>query len=192
MLSQIRYFTQRPVQIESTSATLLWLAHKLGMPWWITYTFGSINIISILDTLISPFLTFSLLLGVIYILWLQWHHQLNLAQTMIALILVFIVSGKVFSPQYLIWLIPLLAYTDAFDSFWLLVWGSISLLTNFIYLFFYSQITDPTQIVLPAGFFATVAIRNILFVFLTLSYLFNWFQARQKDTTTIPFSPVAK
>jgi hypothetical protein len=180
VISQILYFAQRPVQIEATGGSLLWIAHKLGMEWWITYSFGSINILSMLDTIVSQFSLFIFLLGVIYILWSQWHRRLNIARAIIALILVFIVTGKVFSPQYLIWLIPLLAYTGAFDSFWSLVWGCISLLTTFTYLFFYSQITDPQHIVLPTGFFETVALRNVFFLLLTLSYLFNWFQAREK------------
>ncbi len=189
VLSQVSYFAQRPVQIEATGGTLLWIAHELGMPWWITYTFGSINIVSRLSTVIAPLLTLSFLLGVTYTLWLQWQRKLNLAQAMIALILVFIVTGKVFSPQYLIWLIPLLAYTGAFDSFWSFIWGIISLLTNFIYLFFYSQVTDSQHIILPTGFFETAAVRNGFFVLLTASYLFNWFQARQTYTEALPLLP---
>lgn len=192
VISQVSYFAQRPVQIEATGGTLLWIAHELGMPWWITYTFGSINIISRLTTIVSPLLTLSFLLGVAYTLWLQWRNKLSLAQAMIALILVFIVTGKVFSPQYLIWLIPLIAYTGAFDSFWSFVWSIISLLTTFIYLFFYSQVTDSQHIVLPTGFFETAAIRNGLFVLLTASYLFNWFQARQTRTETMSLLPMPK
>jgi len=192
VISQVLYFSQRPMQVEATGSTLLWVAHTLGMHWWITYTFGSINIISSLNAVISPLITFCFLCGVAYILWLQWHQRLNIAQATIALILVFIVTGKVFSPQYLIWLIPLLAYTGAFDSFWSLVWGTISLITTFVYLFFYSQITDSQHIVLPFGFFETIAVRNIFFVLLTLSYLFNWFQARQKQIETLRFLPVPK
>ncbi len=192
VISQVSYFAQRPVQIEATGGTLLWIAHELGMPWWITYTFGSINIVSRLNTIISPLLTLSFLLGVTYTLWLQWRARLNFAQAMIALILVFIVTGKVFSPQYLIWLIPLIAYTGVFDSFWSFVWSIISLLTNFIYLFFYSQVTDSQHIVLPTGFFETAAIRNGFFVFLTASYLFNWFQARQIRAETISLLPIQK
>ncbi len=187
--SQINYFMQRPIQIESTGGTLLWVAHELGMQWWITYTFGSINIISSLNSIISPLSTASFLLGVVYVFWLQWHKQLSIAQVVIALTLVFIVTGKVFSPQYLIWLIPLLAYTGAFDAFWLFIWGTISVLTTIIYLFFYSQVTDSQRIVLPAGFSETVAVRNIFFVLLTLSYLFNWFQARQSHKEVMQLLP---
>jgi hypothetical protein len=192
VVSQVSYFAQRPVQIEATGGTLLWIAHELGMPWWITYTFGSINIVSQLNTIISPLLTLSFLSGVAYTLWLQWRNKLKLVQAMIALILVFIVTGKVFSPQYLIWLIPLIAYAGAFDSLWALVWSIVSLLTTFIYLFFYSQVTDSQHIVLPAGFFETVAIRNTLFVLLTAAYLWNWFQVRQVYAETFPLLPIHK
>jgi hypothetical protein len=125
-------------------------------------------------------------------LWLQWRQQLTLAQAMIALLLVFIVTGKVFSPQYLIWLIPLVAYTGAFDSLWAFIWSVVSLLTTFIYLFFYSQVTNPQHIVLPGGFFETVAIRNGLFVLLTVAYLCNWFQARQPFAEIFPLLPIQK
>lgn len=190
VVSQVSYFAQRPVQIEATGGTLLWIAHEFGMPWWITYTFGSINITSQLNTIVSPLLTLGFLLGVAYTLWLQWRNKLTLAQAMIALMLVFIITGKVFSPQYLIWLIPLIAYTDAFDSLWAYIWCVISLLTTFIYLFFYSQVTDSQHIVLPVGFFETVAIRNSLFVLLTIAYLCNWFQARQTYAETLPLLPI--
>ncbi|GAC1448195.1 MAG: hypothetical protein PVS3B1_27840 [Ktedonobacteraceae bacterium] len=192
VLSQVSYFAQRPIQIESTAGTLLWIAHSLGMPWWITYTFGSINIVSALNAMISPLATCAFFLGVSYVLWLQWRQRLDIARAIIALLLVFIATGKVFSPQYLIWLIPLLAYAHAFDSLWSFVWSTISLLTTFVYLFFYSQITDSQHIVLPAGFFETIALRNILFAFLTISYLFNWFQARQFHSETILLLPTHK
>lgn len=192
VVSQVSYFAQRPVQIEATGGTILWLAHEFGMPWWIIYTFGSINIVSQLNAIVSPLLTFSFLLGVASVLWLQWRNKLKLAQATVALILVFIVTGKVFSPQYLIWLIPLIAYTGAFDSLWAFVWSVISLLTTFIYLFFYSQVTDSQHIVLPSGFFETVAIRNGFFVLLTVAYLRNWFQARQSYAETLPLLPLQK
>jgi hypothetical protein len=97
-------------------------------------------------------------------------------------LLLFVATGKVFSPQYLIWLIPLLAYVGAFDRFWLLCWGAISLLTTFIFAYLYSRVADPLLIPYIPGFVQTVSTRNALFVLLTLAYLFNWFQARQRKS----------
>jgi hypothetical protein len=182
VVSQVQYFLQRPVQIESTSASILWLAHGLGTPWSIAYTFGSINIISPLDTLISHIANAIFVVGVLFVLWRQWCGTMTFAQASVGLLLLFITTGKVFSPQYLIWLIPLLAYTFAATSPWLWLWSSISLLTTVIYAYFYSQLTDPNHIVLPVGFFPVIALRNALFVFLTLSYLCNWFTMQQQTS----------
>jgi hypothetical protein len=179
VISQISYFLERPIQIESSGATLLWLAHLGGMGWTILYTFGSINLNTSLNSLISPLFSGLFILGVIFVFWLQWQNKLDLIQTIIALTLVFISTGKVFSPQYLIWLIPLLAYAGAFTKFWSIMWGTISFLTSFIYIVFYSQILDPNHIKIPSGFFEVAAIRNILLGTLTLAYLFNWFQSRR-------------
>jgi hypothetical protein len=183
VVSQLSYFLQRPVQVESTGSTVLWIAQHMGLPWQrIEYSYGSINIINDkLGHTISLMGTSCLVIGMIYILWLQWHKKLDIVQASIALILVFLATGKTFSPQYLMWLIPLLAYAGAFNGFWLFCWGMISLLTTILYIFFYSQL--PTSInahiiTLPTGFLAVVNVRNTFFVGVTLAYLFNWWQTR--------------
>ena len=184
ILSQLNYFAQRPIQIESTSSTLIWLAHFLGVPWLgVYYDFGSVNIVSDISALISPIGTIFLVLGFLYVLWSQLRGKIDITQAAIALLLLFITTGKVFSPQYLIWLIPLLAYAGAFDLFWLISWGTISLLTTILYIFFNSQLAAPTNpdlIFIPGGFLEIVTVRNVFLILLTLSYLFNWFHARQR------------
>lgn len=182
VISQLSYFLHRPIQVESTGGTLLWLARIFGIPWQgIVYDFGSINIVSGLTGIVSAISTVCLVLGYLYVLGLLWFRKLDIAQTAIALTLIFIATGKVFSPQYLIWLIPLLAYVGAFDTFWLFFWGSISLQTTIIYAFFNSRIsTGTSSITMPSGFFEMAGVRNVFFVLLTLAYLFNWFQARQR------------
>ncbi|MBO0792167.1 MAG: hypothetical protein J2P36_14645, partial [Ktedonobacteraceae bacterium] len=120
---------------------------------------------------------------------LQWRGRLDLTQAFIALLLVSIATGKVFSPQYLIWLIPLLAYAGAFDARWLLLWGTTSLLTTFAYAFFYTRaMSDINMLINTPGFFETVGLRNAFFVLITLSYLFNWFQLRQRRS--LPLSAI--
>jgi hypothetical protein len=180
VLSQFLYFIQRPVQIEATSSTFLYLTANLGYPLQITSSFGSLNIISPFDPLASSVCTLLFCIGSVYIIYTQWHDRIDITQATIALLLVFIATGKVFSPQYLIWLIPLLAYAGASDGFWLLCWGLAASLTTFIYMVLYMQTSDPLQIPFVPGYFQAVTIRNGLIVFLTLAYLFNWFQARQR------------
>lgn len=182
VMSQLAYFANRPIQVEATGSTLLWLAHSL-FPIDVRFTFGSYNVESALSGSVSLLCTFATLFGILYVLWRQVRGHLDLTQTFIALLLVFIATGKVFSPQYLIWLMPLLAYAGAFDAAWLLLWGAISLLTSYVYAFLYShtEAANPGLLIkgIP-GFFEIIGLRNALFVLLALAYLFNWFQLRQR------------
>jgi hypothetical protein len=184
IVSQLSYFLHRPIQIESTGSSLAWLAHFFGIPWLgVYYDFGSVNIVSNISSLVSQIGTLGLILGFVYVLWLQIRGKIDLTQAVIALLLVFVATGKVFSPQYLIWLIPLLAYAGAFDLFWLFSWGVISLQTMVIYIFFNSQLVSPLNsdlVFVPRGFLELVMVRNTFLVLLTLAYLFNWFRARQR------------
>lgn len=171
VLSQIRYFFKRPIQVESLGSSLLWLASYAGYPIKTSYDFGSINVYSTLGDIVSKLSTLGLVLGYGYALYLQWRNRLTLGQCLIALHLVFIATGKVFSPQYLIWLMPLLAYVYSADSLWLLAWSAISIVTTFIYTYLYSRSPDIMQV---PGFFEWVTVRNVLFLLLTLAYLSNW------------------
>jgi hypothetical protein len=180
ILSQVNYFANRPLQVESTASTLLWLGTLIGFPVHIVFSFGSVNMASALGGVVSNLSEILFIVGYIYSIYLQWRKKLDIVQTFIALLLVFIATGKVFSPQYLIWVIPLLAYSGAFDRFWLIVWGSISLLTTIIYPYFYTRIFDAVKTPYVPGFVQTVTARNIVFVLLTLAYLFNWFDIRRR------------
>jgi hypothetical protein len=182
ILSQVSYFANRPLQVESTGSTLLWLGTLIGFPVNIVFSFGSINMVSVLGGVVSSLSECLFIAGYIYSIYLQWRGKLDIVQTFIALLLIFITTGKVFSPQYLIWVIPLLAYSGAFDAFWLVVWGSISLLTTLIYPYFYTRIIDAAKIPYLPGFIQIVTVRNMLFALLTLAYLLNWFQIRRRHS----------
>ncbi len=182
ILSQVSYFANRPLQVESIGSSLLWLGSLIGFPVHIEYTFGSINIVSALGGAVSYFSEILFIVGYIYSLYLQWRGKLDVVQTCIALLLIFIATGKVFSPQYLIWIIPLLAYSGASDKIWLVAWGSLSLLTTIIYPYLYTRVYDAAKIPYVPGFIQIVTARNMLFVFLTVAYLFNWFQMRRRHS----------
>jgi hypothetical protein len=181
VVSQVSYFANRPLQVESTGSILLWLGTFIGFPVYIVFSFGSVNMISALGGVVSNLLEILFVVGYVYAIFLQWRGKLDLVQTCISLLLVFIATGKVFSPQYLIWIIPLLAYSGAFDRFWLVAWGSISLLTIIIYPYFYTRIIDAVKTPYVPGFIQIVTARNSLFVLLTLAYLFNWFHIRRRS-----------
>jgi hypothetical protein len=116
---------------------------------------------------------------VLTILW-QWRGKFDVVQASIALLLVFVATGKVFSPQYLIWIIPLLAYNGSFSRPWLVLWGSLSLLTTITYPFLFAQVGDITQVASVPGFIEIVGLRNILMALVTLAFLFNWWNFNQR------------
>ncbi len=183
VLSQLSYFADRPVQVEASASPILFLAAHFGVPSHTAYTFGSINIVSPLGEPVSLIFGGLLVLGYLYTLFLQWRSKLDITQAFIAILLVFIVTGKVFSPQYLMWLMPLLVYTGAYTRFWLLIWGLISLLTTIIYPYLYTRTLDGTLAPYLPGFIQSVAARDGLLIFLTLAYLFNWWRIRTARNT---------
>lgn len=184
VLSQLSYFADRPVQVEATASPILFLAQHFGVAGYTAYTFGSINIISPLGQPVSLVFDVLLVLGYLYAIYLQWRGRLEVTQAFIAILLVFIVTGKVFSPQYLMWLIPLLVYTGAYTRFWLITWGLMSLLTTIIYPYLYTRTLNGNLAPYLPGFEQSVAARDALLVFLTLAYLFNWWRIRTSRNTT--------
>jgi hypothetical protein len=185
VVSQLSYFANRPVQVEASGSSVLWLATLLGHPASVVYTFGSVNIASDLGSIVALICEVLFVLGyALTILW-QWRGKLDLVQAFIALILVFIVTGKVFSPQYLIWLIPLLAYQGAFSRLWLVLWSCISILTTAIYPYIYMLTRDARKAPYIPGFIECVTLRNILLVLLTLAFLFNWWQINRRKHASI-------
>jgi hypothetical protein len=179
VVSQLTFFAQRPVQIESTGSTILWLATLLGHPATVAYTFGSYNVISDLDGAVSGLFSGLFIIGFIVTLLWQWRGKLDITQASVALVLIFIVTGKVFSPQYLMWIIPLLAYNGAFKRLWLVLWTCISVLTTIVYPYYYSA--EPIQKLSGTpGFLEFVATRNLLLFLVTLAFLLNWWQMNQR------------
>jgi hypothetical protein len=188
VVSQLSYFANRPVQTEATGSTFLWIGTRFGFPVQVVYTYGSVNLVSSLGQPVSLLFDVLFVLGYIYTLWLQWRGKMDVVQACIAILLVFIVTGKVFSPQYLMWLIPLLVYSGAYDRFWIIIWTGISFLTTLIYPYFYLRTPNSTLAPYVPGFIPAVAIRDGLLVLLTLAYLFNWFQARKRRPLALPYT----
>jgi len=178
--NQLGYFAGRPIQIEATGSALLWLGAQFEIYVHTEYSYGSLNLIGGLGGVVSLLCMAFFALGYMYTIWLQWRGKLDIVQASIAVLLVFIATGKVFSPQYLLWIMPLLAYSNALDGLWLLCWGLISLLSTVIYPYMYRRASLITLVPLVPGFIETTVARNALFVLVTLSYLFNWFLARQR------------
>lgn len=185
IISPLQYLLARPTQIESLAGSVLWAGGHFGASPSIFFNFGSLNIDSELARLISPVDMLLSVTGVLCVFWLQWRRHIDFAQAAVGLLCILMTTGKVFSPQYLIWLIPLLAYVYAHGKVsraWMIHWAVICALTTFIYIFYYSRLTDPltdAQVVRTlGGFFELVALRNLLLLGATVAFLCGWWQTR--------------
>src|SRR6266576_6743011 len=84
ILSQVSYFANRPLQVESTASTLLWLGTLIGFPVHIVFSFGSVNMASALGGVVSNLSEILFIAGYVYSIYLQWREKLDVVQTCIA------------------------------------------------------------------------------------------------------------
>jgi hypothetical protein len=161
-LAPLAYFGNRPVQIESLSASLLWMFSLLGKT-SLTYahTFGSLNVLSSLSSSVTFLIMVLLVVGPLYTWWLQWRGRIDLAMACLLTLLIVMVTGKVFSPQYLIWVIPLAAYVGQSSRRWLLFWTLVGLLTSWIYPYIY-HMASILQVPYIPLFYPVTTVRNFL------------------------------
>ncbi len=120
-LSGFMYAGNRPLQVESTPATLLWLGTLFGIPANPNYSFVSLNYVGPLDVMLKPLSAIALAAGCLWVYWRHARGNLRVGQAFVACLAVVIVANKIFSPQYLIWILPLVAYVDGFDVMWLAI-----------------------------------------------------------------------
>jgi hypothetical protein len=123
------YFLNRPIQVESLPGVLLWLGNFAGRPVQYTFIYQSLNFTSSLSGKVSLLSTGLLVAGLLFTWWLQWRGKLDIFTSSLLTLLVVMIMGKVFSPQYLIWVIPLIAYVGKANWRWLVIWGTVCLLT---------------------------------------------------------------
>jgi hypothetical protein len=189
-LGPLSYFSYRPIQVESHPAGILWIASFIGYSLDFDYSFGSGNVLSPLSSQVSLVFTLCFILGLMAVYWLQWRGRLNPALACLLTLLVVIVTGKVFSPQYLIWATPFVAYVGKSSWKWLVGWGSVGLLTTFIYPHIYT-VASATPGVISVGqipeFYPSVLARG--FIILAIIAIVCWgrlIKWRQQEGADIP------
>jgi hypothetical protein len=163
-LSGFSYAGARPLQIESTPATVLWLASWFGLPAHAVYTFHSLNLVGRADAVLKPLSAFALAGGCLVVYWRQLTGRLHLGEAFIACLCVVLVTNKIFSPQYLIWVLPLVAYVAGLEVVWLV----IGLLTTMIYPFLYFAVPHIRLVAFEPLFLPAVAVRNALLLYVTV------------------------
>lgn len=193
-ISPINTLIKRPIEIESMQGSLLWVLSQKFFPicWGVQY--GSINIYEKINgvckfndlnqLLVSASLekTF-LIFEIIFIGWvakLQISKKLNFKQAFLAVLLIIIGMNKVFSPQYLIWLTPIIVYVLRFDIKMLLFYFLISVSTTFIYPYSFQQMqTQNNSFIFTSPTMAIILLRNILFTLFTVIFIVRL--AKQSD-----------
>ncbi len=173
-ISPLIYFFGRPIQIESSPATLLWLGSFFGYPLQFVHSFGSVNVISPLSNSVSLLSSLCLVGGLLFTFWLQWRGKLDVYTASLLTVLIIMITGKVFSPQYLIWVVPLLAFVGKVNWTWLINWGIVGLLTIWIWPNMYDSV-PLLQVPLLPEFYPVVLVRNsiILGFIIVLLYQAN-------------------
>ena len=162
-LSGFNYASARPLQIESTPATLLWLGTLFGLPAHADHTFDSLNYVGPLDVVLKPLSMLALLALCLLVYWRQARGRLTVGQAFVACLCAVLATNKIFSPQYLIWLLPVVAAVEGFDLLWL----AICILTTLEYPILY-QLRHPILTVpYTWQFMPVLAVRNLLLLYAT-------------------------
>ncbi len=188
-LGPLGYFGSRPIQVESSAASILWLASFLGFPIHYVITYGSLNELSPLSGIVSPMMTLLLIAGLAYVYWLQWRGKMPLAVSLLLTLLVVICTGKVFSPQYLLWLIPFVAYIGECNWRWLMSWTGIGFLTTWIFPYIYDATKVFLEVPTIPTFNPVVFTRNALLITFFVVLLYHYTKSYRKNIVTSTNSP---
>jgi hypothetical protein len=169
-LGPFTYNGGRPLQVESLPATLLWLGSLAGFPVHPNKSFRSDNLVGPLAGPIGGLALVALVAGLAWVCWRQARGRLPFSRAAVVCLLVLICTGRVLSPQYLIWVLPLVAIVERdYDPLWLLV----CLLTTVVFPFEYLQL-HPVGSGPPASFplflLGTIGLRNGLLVAATVRF----------------------
>ncbi|HLH62710.1 MAG TPA: glycosyltransferase family 87 protein [Ktedonobacteraceae bacterium] len=160
------YFLNRPIQVESLPGVLLWLGNFVGRPVQYTFIYQSLNFTSSLSSKVSLLSTGLLVAGLLFTWWLQWRGKLDIFTASLMTLLVVMVMGKVFSPQYLMWVTPLIAYIGKANWRWLLSWGVVCLLTLIDFPIIYVDLPHIEK------YYGVIAARDALILLITCVLLF--------------------
>ncbi|RRB04872.1 glycosyltransferase 87 family protein [Larkinella rosea] len=171
VFSFLTYHQLRGLQIESTASGFLLLIHLPDLKSVsVVFNFGAFHVMAPGAEFILKALTGLFLLGIcgtLAVFGLRFRREYKqfgtipsprLLASLLAVMLVFISINKVFSPQYLIWLLPFVFFLPFRQ---LALVGAVFLLTNLVYPVFYPALIDlkPLAIVL-------LNVRNLLVVLL--------------------------
>lgn len=197
------YHTQRPLQIESTYASVLELLSAFKIfDLNIALGYGSVNVIGTVPDILAKISFGITILGLLAVYWSAnrglKHSHINqqnwavqsdetafIVKYSLMAILVFIVSCKVFSPQYIIWLLPLIPLITHKSKYliWLL-FIAVGIMTFFIFPQYYDSLRNGSMLIISLLVIRNVTVFGILLLVIRSSYLGAKFTERLQDTAT--------
>jgi hypothetical protein len=170
VLGPFSFNAHRPIQVESVPASLLWLTGLAGLPTAADRSFNSYNLVGRASGVIGLAADLALVAGCLLTYWWQLSRRIPFARALALCVLVVICTNRVLSPQYLIWVLPLVAIVEGdYD----LVWLAVCALTTLIFPFAYDSTGlrgRPMPASYPLYFPALIAARNALLVVATVRF----------------------
>lgn len=122
LLAPLGYAAQRPLHVESLSGALLWLLDLWsGHRARIVFSYGSYNVEGAWQSIVAAVFSLLLVVGLAFVYWRQWRGRIGVERAFMLVLIVVLVSNKVFSPQYILWLLPAAAYVEGIRLRWLIV-----------------------------------------------------------------------
>jgi hypothetical protein len=165
------YNAGRPLQVESVPASLLWLSGLLGLHVAPDHSFHSYNLVGSAAAELSLLAGVGLVGGCLLVYWQQLSGRLAFGRALTLCLLVIVCTDRVFSPQYLMWVVPMVAITERdYDGVWL----AICALTTLIFPYAYDLAGlhgSGTPDSYPWFFSGLIAVRNALLVVATARFV---------------------
>lgn len=156
LTSIVGYQSGRPVEVESVFGTIAWLGSLVGIPAQPIFAYTSFGFDGLLSAVLAPLSTPLLVFGVLGVYALAWRRRLPLARAFLLCLGVVILTDKVFSAQYMLWVLPIAA--EAGDDFWLWLVAALLTLVEFPILVQYLWVDGQRWV-----FMGVVLARNVVF-----------------------------
>jgi hypothetical protein len=116
------------------SASLLWLSGLVGLHVAPDHSYHSYNLIGSAARELSLLADLGLVGGCLWVYWQQLNGRIAFGRALTVCLLVIVCADRVFSPQYLMWVVPMVAIMDSdYDGVWLVICALTTLIFPYAY-----------------------------------------------------------